>query len=294
MAADSTAAHAAHQHTPDVNFAEHADKLQEGADLWSDVTARIAAELPVPDGAVVADVGCGTGGMALRLARRLRPSGGRVLAVDREEALLDRVRRRAEAEGLGDTVQTVHAQVQELPGALPTQVSLVWAGHVVHHAGDQAGAIAALAAALSPGGVLAVNEGGLPPRSLPWDVGVGRPGLEIRLTVAVAEWLAAMRADLPGSVRDPRGWPAILSGVGLHGVTARSYLLDRPAPLEPAVRDVVIDRLEHAVERGDRWLDAEDREAWRRLLDRDDEAWLGNRDDLQFVAVDTVHLGHRQ
>jgi SAM-dependent methyltransferase len=277
-----------------VDFGEHAEDLHEGANLWSEVTARIAAELPVPDGAVVADVGCGAGEMALLLARRLRATGGRVLAVDREQVLLDRVRRRAEAAGLADTVDTVQASVQDLPGVLPTSVALVWAGHVVHHAGDQARAIVALAGVLSPAGVLAIAEGGLPPRSLPWDVGVGRPGLEVRLIAAVTEWLAAMRADLPGSVRDPRGWPAMLRGAGLHGVTARSYLLDRPAPLDPGDRDAVLRRLRHAVERGERWLDGDDREAWRRLLDPDDEAWLGHRDDLQLLAADTVHLGRRE
>jgi len=281
-----------HQHTPDVDFAAHADHLEHGARLWSEVSARIAAELPVAEGAVVADVGCGTGEMSLLLAGRVAP-GGRVLAVDREAVLLDRVRQRAADAGLAGVVSTVQADLADLPGALPEPVQLLWAGHVVHHAGDQAAAVSALAAALAPGGVLALGEGGMQPRSLPWDVGVGRPGIEGRLAAAHEEWFAAMRADLPGSVRDARGWPAMLRAAGLIGVTARSWLLDRPAPLTDEERDGVLHRLAGNVERADRWLLPEDRASWQRLLDPADPAWLGHRDDLAVVAVDTVHIGRR-
>jgi SAM-dependent methyltransferase len=297
--------HAEGQRTPDVDFGAHADELERGARLWSAVSVHIAAELPLPsspDGVVVADVGCGTGDMALLFAKRLRGTGGaggtggtdgQVLAVDREDALLRRVAERAAAAGLAAAVRTVHADLIQLPGAMPEPVHLAWAGHVVHHAGDQAAAVAALAGVLTPGGVLAVGEGGLPPRCLPWDVGIGRPGIEGRLDVAHEAWFAAMRADLPGSVRDPRGWPAMLRAAGLVEVTARSWLLDRPAPLSPADRDDMLGRLAGRVERAGRWLDADDRAAWHRLLDPDDPAWLGQRDDLAVIAVETVHLGRR-
>src|SRR5215207_1483183 len=158
--------------------------------------------------------------MALLLARRVRTGGGRVLAIDREAVLLDRVRKRAQAAGLADVVQTVRADLAGLRYAVPEPVALAWAGHVVHHAGDQAAGVAALADVLAPGGVLALAEGGLQPRSLPWDVGVGRPGIEGRLLAAHEEWFAAMRAGLPGAVRDPRGWPAMLRAAGLVDVTA--------------------------------------------------------------------------
>jgi ubiquinone/menaquinone biosynthesis C-methylase UbiE len=286
-----------HQHTPDVDFAAHADDMEHSARLRSAVTAQIAAELPLPpdgDGAVVADIGCGTGDMALLLAERVRHTRGRVLAVDREAVLLDRVRQRAEAAGLAGVVHTVRADLVDLPGALPEPVQLLWAGRVVHHVGDQAAAVAALVGALAPGGVLALGESGLQPHCLPWDVGVGRPGIEDRMLAAHDEWFAAMRADLPGSVRDPRGWPAMLRAAGLVDVTARSWLLDRPAPLSAADRDAVLDRLAGWVERADRWLDPDDRASWQRLLDPEDPAWLGHRDDLFMLAAETVHFGRRE
>ena len=285
-------------HTPDIDFGEHAHDLEEGDLLWSPVTTEVAAELPVTAGAVVADVGCGTGGMSLLLARRVG-TVGRVLAVDREPALLRRVRERAEAAGLGHRVVTVQATVDDLPAALVEvagPVTLVWAGHVVHHSGDQAAAVRKLAEALRPGGVLAIAEGGPPPKRLPHDVGIGRPGLELRLEVATTDWFTAMRADLPGSVRDPRGWPALVRAAGLVDVSSRGWLLHRPAPLPEPLLATVLHGLVSRVERATPWLDPDDVASWKRLLDPMSPDWLGShrrRGDLEMIAVELVHLGRR-
>jgi SAM-dependent methyltransferase len=279
-------------HTPDVDFGTHAHDLEQGDLLRSSVTAQVAEWLPVPAGATVADVGCGTGEMTLRLADRVGP-GGRVLAVDRETVLLERVGQRAAAAGLGDRVTTVPAAIDDLPGALPGPVALVWAGHVVHHAGDQAAAVGRLSAALAPGGVLAVAEGAPPPRRLPWDVGVGRPGIETRLEAALGEWFAAMRADLPGSVRDPRGWSSLLRAAGLDGVTSRGWLLHLPAPLSGPRLAAVLQGLAGRVERARPWLAEDDLAAWERLLDENGPDWLGGRDDIELISTEVVYTGVR-
>lgn len=281
-----------HTHTPDVDFGTHAHDLEHGDLLWSPVTEQVAQWLPVPAGAMVADVGCGTGEMTLWLACRVGP-GGRVFAVDREAALLERVRQRAAAAGLGERVTTVLAAIGELPDALPGPVALVWAGHVVHHAGDQAAALGRLAGSLAPGGVLAVAEGGLQPRRLPLDVGVGRPGIETRLKAAHLEWFVAMRASLPGSVRDPRGWPSLLRAAGLDGVTSHGWLLHVPAPLSGPRLAIVLHDLAGQVQRARPWLAEDDLAAWERLLDEDGPDWLGGRDDIELVGAELVYTGIR-
>ena len=85
----------------------------------------------------------------------------------------------------------------------------------------------------------------------------------------------------------------MLRAAGLVDVTARSWLLDRPAPLDAANRNDVLRRLAGWAERADPWLDEQDRAAWRRLLDPDDPSWIGGRDDIAVLAVETVHLGRR-
>lgn len=285
---DHATAHG-HLHVDDIDFGEHIQHLEYGVQLWSEVSELVMAELPVPPDAVVADIGSGAGEQTVALARR----AARVYAVDRESVLLDLVRSRAERAGVSDVVRTVETDLADLPGALPEPVHLAWAGHVVHHAGDQVAALGRVVAALLPGGVLAVAEGGRALHGLPWDAGVGDPGLETRLSVAHDRWFASMRASLPGAVREPRGWSAMLRAAGLEAVTSRGWLLHLPAPLGHGELAAVLHWLVGRVERATPWLDAADLAAWRRLLDADDPAWLGHRDDLEVTAVETVHLGRR-
>jgi hypothetical protein len=149
--------------------------------------------------------------------------------------------------------------------------------------------------ALSPAAVCsALAEGGLETRCLPWDLGVGDPGLELRLLAARDDWFGDMRARMAGVVRMPYGWNAALNRAGLVGVGSFSYLSDHPAPPTEAVRGFVVDRFAWLVETvGDR-LAAEDRDNARRLLDPADPEYLGGREDLHVLGSRTVHFGRFQ
>jgi SAM-dependent methyltransferase len=277
---------------------------------WSDAATRLAASASdehgwyaamaaglVRDGDRTAlDVGCGGAGMTAALAALL-PAGGLVVAADHEPAVLAAARERLAAEPTRARVELVVVDldrgVDDLRVAAGGPVDLVWASAALHHAGDQQAAVDALAGLLGPGGRLALAEGGLHPRYLPWDVGVGEPGLEVRLEVAQDRWFARMRERLPGSRRMPYGWTEALRRAGLSGVTTRTTLLERPAPLGPADRERVLGRLSHRVGwlRDTDLLEPADLAAWDRLLDPGSGAWLGHRGDLQAVEARSVHVG---
>jgi SAM-dependent methyltransferase len=195
-------------------------------------------------------------------------------------------------------VQFVQADIAgglaSLQDTLGAPADLVWASAVVHHAPDQQAAVADLAALLAPGGRLVLAEGGLRPRHLPWDVGLGEPGLEMRLDAAQDRWFAGMRAALPGSVPMPYGWPEALGRAGLVDVTTRSTLLERPAPLAAGDRAAALDGLRWQVERlrGTGLLAPADEDAWVRLLDPAGQAFLGHRTDLYRLEARSVHIGH--
>ncbi|MGK5628761.1 class I SAM-dependent methyltransferase [Streptomyces sp. URMC 123] len=238
----------------------------------------------------VLDVGSGPGVTTALLARAF--PGAEVVAVDGAPALLERARARAEREGLGDRVRVRRA---ELPDGVADlgEADVIWAGMVVHHFGDQQAALAALAARLRPGGLLAVVEGGLPTRFLPRDIGIGRPGLAARVDAAEEEWFAEMRAALPGAVRVAEDWPALLAGAGLVPEPDRSFVVDRPAPLEPWVREHVHTHLARRRERMADRLDAEDLRTLDLLLDRDAPAGVLHRPDVFFLTASTVHIARR-
>ncbi|WP_112280868.1 class I SAM-dependent methyltransferase [Prauserella muralis] len=267
------------------------DALEQ--DAITAVASRLTAELPAD--AVVVDVGSGSGGMSAALAEALRGRGGTLVLVDAVDELLEAARDAAvERGGARVRVDTVIADAgSDDLGTLVPPADLLWASAVVHHLPDQQAAVDRLVGVLRPGGLLAVAEGGLDARCLPWDLGVGDPGLELRLNAARDAWFERLRATMPDAVRMPYGWTSALRRAGLSDVHSFSYLLDHPAPAGVAVRDFVVERITWLGETVGEWLSEADKEAVRRLLDPGSADYLGARDDLYLLNARTVHHGRR-
>ena len=182
---------------------------------------------------------------------------------------------------------------ERLADQLPP-ADLVWASRVVHHLPDQQRAIDGLARVLAPGGWLALGEGGLATRCLPWDLGIGEPGLGNRLTAARDNWFVGMRAEMPGVMSLPVGWNKALEAAGLTGVSSFSYVIDHPAPASeerPAVRRGLARAGCPASARTS--CPTPTGETVTRLLDPADEAYVGARDDVFVLGASTVYLGQK-
>jgi SAM-dependent methyltransferase len=248
----------------------------------------------IPAGATVIDVGSGAGGMSTELATALhRRGGGTVVLVDAVPELLHAADEATRA-AAGDTVDVVTVQADLADSALADQVpraQLVWASHVAHHLPDQRKAVENLVGLLANGGCLALAEGGLSMRCLPWDVGIGEPGLQDRVNAARDVWFAGMRANIPNVVSLPVGWNHVLTELGLADVSAFSYLVDRPAPLPEKLRPEVVNWLAWLASRAELQLSESDLNTVERLLDPTDDAYVGNRDDVFVLSASTVHLG---
>lgn len=281
--------HGRHGHDgPD--WAALASMLEDEAELHAPLYARAAAWLGTlrPDPGLVVDAGSGPGVVSGLLAGAF--PGARVVAVDASAPLLERAAERARQAGYADRFSTLEAELPQGLAELEYPADLLWASRSVHHLGDQRAAVAAFAARLAPGGVLALLEGGLPARHLPRDIGFGRPGLQARLDVLEAERFTAMRAELPGTVEETEDWPALLTAAGLKDATSRSFLLDLPAPLPDAARAFVVEIHRRRRDSFADLLDADDRAALDRLLDPADPASLHHRPDVFVLATHTVHV----
>lgn len=288
----------------EIDWAEEAGRLRASAAGEADWNAAVARSLVRDSDKVVADVGCGGGGMAKALAEAL--PGTTVVAIDADPDVLEQAREhtaglvRCELASMDDGAEPLHR-------AIAAPADLVWASASVHHAADQQAAVDALASLLAPGGRLALAEGGLPARHLPWDLGVGEPGLELRLDLAQDRWFKVMRDSLPGSVPMPYGWTEALTRAGLTGATTRSVLTETAAPLPPERLEGVVRAFRTRIERltgpsqghghghvvsDEEWLTPEDLDAWQQLLDPDGPHYLGARSDPAVLSVRSVHLGH--
>lgn len=296
----ATHSHAGTPHTHDgIDWMARLSGLRKADEVDAPASREVAERLVerTQRGSTVLDVGSGAGGMSVALIEAMsRHGGGRIVLVDATPELLESADElaRATAAAHGDVV-TVETKLVDLADrdslARVPKAQLLWAANVVHHLPDQQQTLADLAGLLVSGGCLALSEGGLPLRCLPWDIGVGEPGLHERLSAIQGNWFRGMRADMPDAVPMPYGWNRALANIGLVSVTAFSYLIDRPSPATEPVRESVLKWLEWMGQIGEGQLTDSDIETVHRLLDESDPAYLGNRDDVFMLTARTVHLG---
>lgn len=272
-----------------LEYAEQTEWLGRNAERETERYARLAGELTREDDDLLVDAGCGAAGMAIALARA-RPAA-RVLALDADPRVIEFAR--GGIDRVGVAVATAVCDMDDLArlrSALDGPADLVWAAHAVHHSADQQAAVANLAALLAPGGRLALAEGGLGPRFLPWDLGVGRPGLEHRLTEAGSRRMEAENAERGAAPLD-YGWNLVLERAGLTGVRALHLPIAREAPLTGDDLAAAIDVLSSRLRWFEDFLTSEDREAWKVLLDPADPRRLAARRDLYHLEFQTIHIG---
>ncbi|KQX51083.1 SAM-dependent methyltransferase [Streptomyces sp. Root66D1] len=283
-----------HGHDTHLDWNEIAPLLERQAEVaspaYADAAAWIGTLAPVPGVRRVLDIGSGPGVITSLLAQAF--PAAETVAVDGTPELLVRATAHAESRGLGARVSTLHAELPEGIAGLG-RADLIWAGNSMHHMGDQRAALAEFAGLLNPGGLMALVEGGLPTRHLPWHIGFGRPGFEARVDAAQADWFGEMRADLPGSKDEPDDWRALLAAAGLTPAGTRTFLTDLPAPVSPLVRDLVVAHYTRLQESWGSRFDADDAATLDRLLDPSDELSLHHRTDLYYLTARTVHTARK-
>lgn len=115
--------------------------------------AEVTRGLDLRDAAVL-DIGCGTGGPSIALARKM---GARVLGIDIEPQLLDRARVLAEQAGVADRIEFRLVT----PGPLPfedNRFDLVFSKDALIHIPDKQALYAEIRRVLKPGGALAASD----------------------------------------------------------------------------------------------------------------------------------------
>jgi SAM-dependent methyltransferase len=272
---------------PQHEWADHGPEMIADAERNAPMTDQALAWLAdrVPGAAQVLDVGSGPGVAACTLAQLLPKA--QVLAADGASPLLALARERADRLGVGDRFATRELALPQGLAELPS-ADLIWVSGVVHHLPDPAAAVQALAAALNPGGVLALREGGLPLRFLPSHAD---RGLSARMDAANAE-LSAHGHHPMGVIEADRSWPELLREAGLTDVTSKSFLLDVPV-LDDADRASLRHQLQMSRDMTAARLSADDLATLDRLLAATGPESVLHRPDVFLLRAATIHTGTR-
>ncbi|MGH8271877.1 MAG: methyltransferase domain-containing protein [Gammaproteobacteria bacterium] len=130
------------------------ERLRILADATWPASEVFLREAGLVAGARVLDAGCGNGAVTLRIAA-CAGATGRVTGLDRDAEMIRLACDEAKARSLA--VEFRHGDIEHGAG-IGEGYDLVYARLLLSHLGDPAAALARLAAALRPGGVLAVED----------------------------------------------------------------------------------------------------------------------------------------
>ena len=152
--------------------------------IWHDVECgaydgdlRLWEELAAVHGDPILELGAGTGRVSVHLARR----GHRVVAVERDPELAGELGRRAESAQIEVQVVTGAAEDLSLDARFALALAPMQLLQLLGGSGVRRAALAACAACLRPGGVLAAAiVDGLPPGALPPDDEAQAPLPDVR------------------------------------------------------------------------------------------------------------------
>ncbi|MBM4124370.1 MAG: class I SAM-dependent methyltransferase [Nitrospira sp.] len=111
---------------------------------------RAASLVPVTQAGRAIDIGAGTGDLALLLGDRMG-AGGRVAAVDLNEAMLREGHRKILQRGLGDRIACLRANAEHL-GFRDASIDAVTTGFCIRNVGDLMAAFSEVQRVLKPGG----------------------------------------------------------------------------------------------------------------------------------------------
>lgn len=274
-----------HKHTGGAETLKLSDRFFEAVDR------QIVGSLELAPGSRVLDAGCGGGGMTRLLAEAVGP-GGRVVGLDANHELLEFGRAAVSGTALAERIKFQEGDVLSLPFE-DGSFDLVWCSRVVHGLTDQLAGVRELRRVVRPGGRVVIREGGLRVQFLPFDLGIGEPGLEGRLQVAWQEWFAKWRASLPTAVAYPFGWSHMLSEAGLSQVAPKSFLHEFTSPLEAYQKEYLEANLSHELKdkEGKNVLSTQDVQSLAQLVDRHGPHYVFDRDDLHGILVETVYVG---
>lgn len=134
-----------------VDFFKGLDRQGPGSEAVTRLALLLCGELPAD--AHIADIGCGTGGQTITLARS---TTGTIIASDLLPGFTEILRQKITALGLSERITVIEASMDKLPFG-EGEFDLIWAEGSIYNIGYERG-LNLWRRFLKPGGILAVSE----------------------------------------------------------------------------------------------------------------------------------------
>jgi SAM-dependent methyltransferase len=240
------------------------------------------ASLELQPGMRVLDAGCGTGEALQWLWETTRPNG-EIVGIDLSTAHACAAREHAPPD-----TQVLQTDLSEAP-LPPASFDLVWCVNTINHLADPIQGVRTLASFLRPGGRLALGQSSLlPDMYFAWDA-----RLERLTNEAVRSYYRDRYEIDERQLTAIRSIFGLLRGAELHDVTARTFVIERVAPLAPAAEAYLLQTIFRDTwsERLRPYLAADDYAQLTRLCDPDLPEFALRRPDFHFLQTFTLVTG---
>ena len=241
------------------------------------------ASLALKPGMRVLDAGCGTGEALGWFAAEVS-SLGLVIGIDLATAHV----KSAHAIAPGDGALVLQANLMDAPLARAS-FDLVWSANVINHLRAPLAGVDALLALLHPGGSIALGQSSLvPDMYFAWDA-----RLERLVNEAVRQYYRDRYQLDERELTDIRAVVGLLRKAGLSHVRARTFMIERTAPLRPEDEDYLLEAIFRDTwdSRLQPYLSGSDCEELIRLCDPRHQEFALHRPDFHFLQSFTLVVG---
>jgi ubiquinone/menaquinone biosynthesis C-methylase UbiE len=251
----------------------------------AELRAAIGA-LPISPSMKVLDVGCGDGFYTGLLAERLvRP--GRVIGLDVDPNFLAVAREQMAAKDVRCQVEFIEAKLNSLPAEC-LDCDLVWCAQSLYSLPEPVSALRQMAAAVRPGGVVAVLENDtLHQLLLPWPI-------HLEIAVRAAELKAfSEESRKPSKFYVGRRLPAVFAQAGLEPLGFQTQCIDRQAPLSRHLEGFLESYLQRMHERVHPHIEPKFADELRELSDPASHKFLPRQEWFTVSCVNVLVWGRR-
>jgi SAM-dependent methyltransferase len=237
------------------------------------------ASLHLTPGMRILDAGCGTG-EALQWLAEAAGGEGEFIGIDLASAHVAAARALLASRAL-----VLRADLMRAPLA-PASLDLVWSVNTVNHLHDPVAGVAGLARLLRPGGRLVIGQSSLlPDMYFAWDARLERVTNE-----AVREYYRERYRLSERDLTAVRSVVGVLRCAKLHNVTARTFMIERLAPLRASDQAYLLEAIFRNTwgARLRPYMSPEDYTELTRLCDPNAPQFALRRADLHFLQTFTL------